>query len=332
MDSADFERLPEADFRRVAFFACNRLSTQKLTSWPSPGCELTDYEFRVTMARYWGLPCPGLAPYVGRRVVSGVNRGQPCDPLGRALLGQEVKGGYWNGPHDALAKQLHDEAMAAGLCPRYEHRDLFTPFLGAGGLEARHDSDARRQGYRPDLYYDPAVATARARLYPRRTILEVKTTMYSGRYHNHPRAHSQSHGHTVTSRAASVPADVRRKLRQADMRYNGTAAVGPPGPAETHLASFHLVPIVGGHFGEGNAELMDLIKRIARVLSASKWRQLGFKGPKGGVVPAEAGITRRVGLALDRANAQRVARCVSHGGGRGSGALRRCRPDRAAGP
>ena len=71
-----------------------------------------------------------------------------------------------------------------------------------------------------------------------------------------------------------------------------------------------MVPVVGGHFGEGNAELMDLIKRIARVLSASKWKQLGFKGPKGGVAPAEAGITRRVGLALDRANAQRVARCV----------------------
>ena len=98
-----------------------------------------------------------------------------------------------------------------------------------------------------------------------------------------------------------------RKLRQADVRYNGTAAVGPQGPAETHLASFHLVPIVGVYFGEGNAELMDLIKRIARVLSASKWRQPGFKGPKGGVAPAEAGIARRVGLALDRANAQRVA-------------------------
>ena len=104
---------------------------------------------------------------------------------------------------------------------------------------------------------------------------------------------------------------VRHKLRKADERYNGTAAAGPPGPAETHLASFHLVPVAGGHFGEGSAELMDLIKRIARVLSASKWKQLGFKGPKGGIAPAEAGITRRVGLALDRANAQRVARCVS---------------------
>ena len=103
-------------------------------------------------------------------------------------------------------------------------------------------------------------------------------------------------------RAAAVPADVRNKLRKADERYNGTAAAGPPGPAETHLASFHLVPVAGGHFGEGSAELMDLIKRIARVLSASKWKQLGFKGPKGGVAPAEAGITRRVGLALDRAN------------------------------
>ena len=81
------------------------------------------------------------------------------------------------------------------------------------------------------------------------------------------------------------------KLRKADGRYNGTPAVGPPGPAETHLASFHLVPIVGGHFGEGNAELMDLIKRIARVLSASKWKQLGFKGPKGGIAPAAPPIT-----------------------------------------
>ena len=93
--TADFERLPDADFRRVAFFACNRLSTQKLTSWPSPGCELTDYEFRVTMARYWGLPCPGLAPYVGRRVTwtcSGTTTRRTSRGAARCARGRRREG------------------------------------------------------------------------------------------------------------------------------------------------------------------------------------------------------------------------------------------------
>ena len=83
------------------------------------------------------------------------------------------------------------------------------------------------------------------------------------------------------------------------------------GPAEALLATFRLVPLVVGHFAEGSEGLLDLIGRIARALSAHRWRSLAFKGPLGGVAPAQWGISRRVGVCVARANAQRLIRCLT---------------------
>ena len=84
------------------------------------------------------------------------------------------------------------------------------------------------------------------------------------------------------------------------------------------LATFRVVPLVTGHFAEGSDGLMDLIARTARALSAHKWRPLAFKGPNGGIVPAQWVITRRVGICAARASAQRLLRCLGqvdeHGG------------------
>ena len=72
-----------------------------------------------------------------------------------------------------------------------------------------------------------------------------------------------------------------------------------------------------GHFAEGSEGLLD-------ALSAHRWRSLAFKGPLGGVAPAQWGISRRVGVCVARANAQRLIRCLTqveaHGGIRDAGA------------
>ena len=97
--------------------------------------------------------------------------------------------------------------------------------------------------------------------------------------------------HVVATRAGKVPGEYRSALRKADRDFNGTPR-GTVGPAEALLATFRLVPLVVGHFAEGSEGLLDLIGRTARALSAHRWRSLAFKGPVGGVAPAQWGISR----------------------------------------
>ena len=54
--------------RRVAYYQANATSRQFLTAWPSAECKFNNAEFAITVARYYGVPCPACAPHVGQRI------------------------------------------------------------------------------------------------------------------------------------------------------------------------------------------------------------------------------------------------------------------------
>ena len=262
--------------------------------------------------------CPACAPCVGYPILSGPRRGEGLDAYGFNLVRGEVKGGFMRAAHDALVLQLWHELRAAGAVPRREAFGIFSHKINQAARRAGTD-DKRREGKVPDLELDPFRRTGPDPVYKEHTLLEHKTVSYGLQYQHAITRRC----HVVATRAGKVPGEYRSALRKADRDFNGTPR-GTVGPAEALLATFRLVPLVVGHFAEGSEGLLDLIGRTARALSAHRWRSLAFKGPVGGVAPAQWGISRRVGVCVARANAQRLIRCLTqveaHGGIRDAGA------------
>jgi len=78
------------------------------------------------------------------------------------------------------------------------------------------------------------------------------------------------------------------------------------GPAEQHLRTYTVTPVVVGHFNEASEGLLSLIRAMAKATSKCRHRQLGYKSALGGVRPAQARLMRRLGIAAARANAHHL--------------------------
>jgi hypothetical protein len=74
-----------------------------------------------------------------------------------------------------------------------------------------------------------------------------------------------------------------------------------------------VVPLVFGHFGEFNEELLEFIGKISELREhrgAAPHRKLGFKSELGGRSRAKAGIMQRISMVALRATARQVIRGV----------------------
>ena len=82
------------------------------------------------------------------------------------------------------------------------------------------------------------------------------------------------------------------------------------GGAERYLeAEFGTVqPLVFGHFGEVNRRFLELIDKLAEVVSFQHHRVHGWKSASAGICRAKAGIMRRVSMAVLRETARHVTR------------------------
>ena len=85
------------------------------------------------------------------------------------------------------------------------------------------------------------------------------------------------------------------------------------GGAEEHLNNKWgpVVPLVFGHFGEFNKELLEFIGKISESIAAQHHRKLGFKSELGGRSRAKAGIMQRISMVALRATARQVIRGVA---------------------
>ena len=67
-------------------------------------------------------------------------------------------------------------------------------------------------------------------------------------------------------------------------------------------------PLVFGHFGEVNRRFLELIDKLAEVVSFQHHRVHGWKNAKAGICRAKAGIMRRISMAVLRETARHVTR------------------------
>ena len=72
-----------------------------------------------------------------------------------------------------------------------------------------------------------------------------------------------------------------------------------------------MVPLVFGHFGEFNKELLEFIGKISESIAAQHHRKLGFKSELGGRSRAKAGIIQYISMVALRATARQVIRGVA---------------------
>ena len=118
-------------------------------------------------------------------------------------------------------------------------------------------------------------------------------------------------------RGSKVYTEYRTKARNADHKYNGTAA-GAVGPIEERLQQFGVVrAFVFGVYGETNEATRAEISEMAMVGAAKRWRGMGQTSQVKAYAVLKHSLTRSLGIAAVRANARmrlRVLSLLSKGG------------------
>jgi hypothetical protein len=332
--------LEPSNMLRAAFFSVGPSSRHWIYTPPYPGCEMTSNEMRVTIDRYFGVPCKMCAPHVGRRV-----RGETAGPkdtvldkYGVTLANANVGGDRWRRRHDEVLSVIKSELTAACQEVRDNVYGLVETHFGDGSDAAllrvrrwanREQGEGdrrrrRRQGVVPDLLVENAVGRYVA-IVAARTLFELKQVNFLPQYTLQCTAHRERHA--VETRAGRVNTDYLRKLHEVDKiaghqcpgprlqngncSYRGANdATHPPGGGQAFfVAEFGEVqPLVFGHFGEINDRFQRLIDRTAQTVAYLHHREHGWKNARAGIPRAKAGVMRRVSMAILKANARHVLR------------------------
>ena len=334
---ADFSALDPDDMRKVAFFSVNQSSRHFLYTPPLPGCELDADEFGVVAARYFGTVCPVCAPKQGMKIRargSGANN-QVLDAYGKAIVNSNLGGGLWTVRHNAVLMALAAELAHVNNAYCTDVYGLFEGRFGDGSAAASAafasyiEKDVRRrQGLVPDIRIKPH-EVVKYRVVAEDTLFELKQINLVPQYFQVHGWENQSNA--VKLRAGRVDYDYHKKLHDAD-RAAGTQCPAPlsaaghcsrggahlhtrhtVGGAEEHLNNKWgpVVPLVFGHFGEFNEELLEFIGKISESIAAQHHRKLGFKNELGGRSRAKAGIMQRISMVALRATARQVIRGVA---------------------
>jgi hypothetical protein len=315
-----FVHREQGDMTRMAVLNTNRFSTQWIHAWPNDQCKLDAESFHVTTSRYFGTPCPVASPYEGDTVHASQNGGV-CDKYGRRLVTATLKGNPWKYKHDGWLAILLEQLRLAKADPQTNVFSLFARFFGRD-VRRRHEENPKLGlGIVPDVHLP---ASAAGEVVEAKTLLELKFLNLGSLYD----IASTDSCKPVSSRVTSARRSYGIKLHNAERRGGATplACAHPMvgegwnarcrrddsvvdhsvGPAEAHLRTFQVVPIVVGHFNEASEGLLSLIDKMAEAISRCRHRELGYKSEKGGQRPAKALLMRVLGIAAARANAHHV--------------------------
>ena len=337
----EFADLGREDMRRVAMFAVGPTSRQWLYCPPYKGCELSGDEFAVIACRYFGCADTVLAAHVGtsfRRFGSGQQH-VALDKYGKELANANVGGDRWRLRHDGVLKVIMQELKLASQEVKDNVYNLFIGKFGERDNESQRRAAAfldhlvglgdqsrrRKQGLLPDFLVEMASASS-ARVAEGRTLFELKQINLVSTYFQ-VQVDEKEH-HAVEERAGHVHKDYCRSLHEVD-KEAGTRCDAPrtgkgkcsysaewpdgshsKGGAERYLeAEFGTVqPLVFGHFGEVNRRFLELIDKLAEVVSFQHHRVHGWKNANAGICRAKAGIMRRISMAVSRETARHVTR------------------------
>ena len=305
-------QLPRSDTRRIAWMSVDRLSSQWVRSYPTASCELSDQEFPEVFCTYLGRESPVVRALAGwaipcGRTERGTGRPIPCacDEYGFRLANAKLPGDDDTRCHDSIGRELFDIIQEARLRTSLQPSDLFTSIIPVGYLVRA----GRPRDIIPDAAIDvalPAVVTARgqrrgAARHPRRLLFDVKT-IHVGCYHYYSAHAAEEQSGAVRHREAEVWPDYVSHAQECDRHYYPAAGTTPfedrlRGHSETR-------GLVFGGYGEGSADVHDLLSVAADEIAAREWRQAGARtlGEYRSCVIDR--LRRRMGLASVRAMAR----------------------------
>ena len=108
------QHLPQTDTRREAWMACDTLSTQWVTSWPTERREMGPRVFEEVFATYLGRDSPAVRTLAGRQIPCSTTA-RVCDAAGQQLGLATLPGGSHTSCHDTVAEAIWSTMRQAGL-------------------------------------------------------------------------------------------------------------------------------------------------------------------------------------------------------------------------
>ena len=288
----------------------DRLSSQWVTSWPTPTIELSDLEMPEVITTYLGRESPAVRHLAGRSIPCGRVR-RVCDVYGFQIGLATLPGVDDTICHDACSRELFDIITEARLRIELQPRTIFSTVIPTAVLIASRTPPA----IVPDAAIDvalPAVVTARgqrrgSRLLLRRLLFDVKTIHAGTEHYTSAHARDEQSG-AVRHREAGVAHDYTSHARRLDRTYH--PHTGTPGPIEQRLRSFTTVRgLVFGQYAEASADVHDLIATAADGIAQHRWQLAGARSATEMRAFLVSRCRRRVGLVAAQAMARhRLAR------------------------
>ena len=209
-----------------------------------------------------------------------------------------MSGDHWRTRHDNVKMALASLFAWAKVSHTTEVFGLFAPYISQQAL-SRYDRGRKRQGLVPDFRLTIATSTGATKT----QLAELKLISCSESWY------APSAGGKVKAtdkRANGLPADYRRKAREADQEARA-ASGAERGPVEQELEQYlgsGLLGLVFGVWGEASEDVHVLIDALATSRLNSQQRTRGRPGDKQELGSITAQIRRRLSQVVVKAQVE----------------------------
>ncbi len=308
----DMMQLPRGDERRVAWLACDQLSSQWVTSHPTHRFELNESEFGETFTTYMGCESRIVRPYVGRSIPCGSRRHTVCDVYGHEVGLAALPGASFTDCHDATSHELWRILMEAGVHIDVEPRHIFSTLIPTARLLQPGPSP----GAVPDAAIDVALpapatrrgATAGPQLPMQRWLFDAKCVFGGNGLYQCARAREEQSG-AVAERAHRVSGEYLTAARAADRAYSAAGT----SPILDRLRSFGQTRgLVFGQYGEASSDVHALLSVAADGLAGRQWKDMGARTQEEARSFIMSSLRKRLGLVVCREMARHRIRRVPY--------------------
>ena len=238
------------------------------------------------------MPSPACREYIGQKI----GPGNTVDQYGDKVMSAKVPGDHWRTRHDNAKLEIASLCAYAKLDHTTEVFGLFAHLIPQQAL-SRIEHGRKRQGLVPDFRLKTTSSTGATRY----QLAELKIISCCDSWYA-PSAGGQVRA--VDKRANGLPANYRRKARDAD-KESRAASGDSKGPVEQKLESHgDLLGLVFGAWGEGSEGVHQLIQTLALARLNSQQRTRGRPGDMQELGIITAQIRRRLSQVVVKAQAE----------------------------
>ena len=271
----------------------------------------------MAITTYLGLPCPVMAPLVGR--FFGKN-GNVLDEFGANLAAATLPGGGHRHLHNRLVSLTMEMMKVGGIQSIAEAKNFLIGKISGAPIERYIQHITEQSNFRQSHYC--IIPDIQALNFPDKNgtindsgairageaIFEVKTmTACKTRY-----AHNNDNILPANRRAKEVRSEYARKFKKLDEKFDWEAANDTPGvfsQVQTRFVCNGIIPLVAGFWAEVNEDFEKTIRILARAAAATQEATvispLSYTDRKGGAFPIMLQQFRRaIGVAIVRGNAE----------------------------